>query len=193
MARQAFELTAKRDLTSSKILDLCAGCGIVGLDFLFHRHKAGLTQPLSTDFVEVQEVYKTHFNQNTNEFKKIIGTQPYLQLINTNYENLQQPEYKDRYDLVLCNPPYFRLGQGALSPSEFKNRCRFFIDSDFKQLLASLEACTALGAEVYILLNSLSEHGIDLETEIRQFAPRFKSEKIGLIRSTDFWLLKKLL
>ncbi|MBY0451861.1 MAG: methyltransferase, partial [Bdellovibrionaceae bacterium] len=65
LAREAFTLTRGQNLANTKVLDLCAGSGIVGLDFLFHRAQAGLSLPSLTDFLEVQEIYRPHFEANT--------------------------------------------------------------------------------------------------------------------------------
>lgn len=193
LSRQVFDLTHSLDLTNIKVLDLCSGCGIVGLDFLFHRQKAGLSLPAKTDFVEVQDIYREHFEKNVFEFKTTAQPQAHLKLqfVNQSYDWLQNAECKNAYDLVICNPPYFRPHQGKLSNSEFKNRCRFFIDSDFENLIKALDNCCAPQAQVFILLNSLDDHGIDVETEIRQMTGNFKLKKLGLIRSTDFWRLEK--
>lgn len=191
LAREVFKLTRGQNLENAKVLDLCAGSGIVGLDFLFHRAEAGLTLPALTDFLEVQQIYLTHFELNTAAFKSASHTEARLQFIKANYEILQNSEYTDTYNLILCNPPYFRPDQGKLSDSEFKNRCRFFLDSDFENLVKSLENCAAPEAQIYILLNSLEDHGINIENEIQRISQKLTLKKIGLIRSTDFWLLQK--
>ncbi len=193
LARQVFELTQNKNLESFKVLDLCAGCGVVGLDFLFHRLKNKLTLPTETDFIEVQNVYQNHFNRNIFLLNSHFNQNLNLNFLSFNYVKLQSAMYFNRYDLVICNPPYFRLGHGVLSKSEFKNRCRFFIDSNFENLLKSINNCTKKDAEVYILLNSLDEHGIDVKSELNRVLINFEIRKLGLIRNTDFWLLKKFL
>lgn len=191
LAREVFELTRDLNFEKSQVLDLCSGSGIVGLDFLFHRAKASLTLPAQTDFLEVQDVYRSHFTTNTAALKAATHSEPVLKYIAANYEVLQTAEYQSRYHLILCNPPYFRPDQGKLSDSEFKNRCRFFLDSDFANLIKSLENCTAPGAQVYILLNSLEDHGLNIESEMRHLAQGLTLKKLGLVRSTDFWRLQK--
>jgi len=132
LARKVFEEIRNENITQYEVLDLCAGCGIVGLDFLFHCNKELNLFPKRCDFVEVQEVYEDYFKKNASNISKNI-----CHFLNMNYSKLTQENRK--YDLILCNPPYFNLGQGALSPSTFKNRCRFFIDSDFNTLLTTIK------------------------------------------------------
>lgn len=53
LAREIFEQLSALDLAGKRGLDVCAGCGIVGLDFLFHRRAAGQSVPEIFDFLEV--------------------------------------------------------------------------------------------------------------------------------------------
>lgn len=165
LARKAFETLDPAIIGTLKGLDLCAGCGIIGLDFIFHCQKELQKSPLSFDFLEVQERYREHFNTNA---KKIQTTQTTLQFLNFNYAALLSENYHSHYDLILCNPPYFRPGQGKLSPSEFKNRCRFFIDSDFKTLLRAIAHSLSPRGQAFLLLRSLDDHGFDALAEARE-------------------------
>lgn len=171
----------KNQIRRWKVMDLCAGCGVIGFELNFH-----LPQIQHIDFVEVQEIYKTHFEANRTKVK----TEGEFQFLNLNYEDLlQKPEFSQKYQLVLCNPPYFKIEQGKLSPSEFKNRCRFFIDSTFEKLIDSIEYSLAPDGEAYLLLRTLEEHGFDLLTELRaRIKGRLKCENLTMVRGT--FLLK---
>jgi len=175
LARRAFELLREDDLSSFRVLDLCAGCGVIGLDFLFHLSAAGRPMPKSCDFLEVQDVYADFFAENA---RFVSGTE--LRFLNFNYAELAA----DRYDLILCNPPFFREGQGALSPSTFKNRCRFFLDSDFRTLLESIDR--SLAGRAFILLRDLREHGVDVAAEARQVLGD-RLQHVGEIRGTGLF------
>lgn len=158
LARTVFEQVAHRVRPDLTMLDLCAGCGIVGMDFLFHcRWELNVT-PSRCDFVEVQQEYAEHFLENV---KCLNETSCALNFIAENYSSLIQDQFKGKYDLILCNPPYFRLGQGKLSPSIFKNRCRFFMDSDFATLLTVIVHLLKPGGEAYVLLRGLDDHGLN--------------------------------
>lgn len=200
------ELTAEQ-LKSWRVLDLCAGCGVLGFELNFH-----LPEIRHIDFVEVQEIYQSHFEHN----KKLAlekstrvarpglrlvkadinqaavaspGSAPEFQFRMMNYERLLSPEEKQKYHLILCNPPYFMPEQGKLSPSDFKNRCRFFLDSSFEKLIEAIDACLDATGEAYLLLRDLEDHGVDLLPEIKRFARgRLKIENLTMIRGT--FLLK---
>lgn len=133
-------------------LDLCAGCGVIGMELHFHYPHIK-----KFDFIEVQNLYQPYFSQNIAQVK---NSETSFHFLNLNYsELLSYDEYKNKYDLIVSNPPYFFIGEGILSPNEFKNRCRFFIDSDFNTLIKSIIHALKTNAHAYILVRSGNHHG----------------------------------
>lgn len=188
LARHVFEWMAGQDISSWRGLDLCSGCGVIGLDFVFHTRKERSSEPRSFDFMEVQEVYQSHFQKNV----AMLGAgHCEMNFLNLNYQALLQEEFKNKYDLILCNPPYFRAGQGKMSPSEFKNRCRFFLDADFESLVLGIENALAPGGEAYLLLRDLGDHGWNPFEEMRTLLKCSLVEKKTAIRGTDVVIIKK--
>lgn len=159
------------------------------MDFLFHRRAAGQSVPEVFDFLEVQEVYSEHFAVNRSRLGPI-GT--HLNFLRRNYDTLAGVEYADAFDLIVCNPPYFSPGQGKLSPSEFKNRCRFFIDSNLQNLLTGVLNSLKPGGACFMTLRQLSEHGFDILAEVRSFSEnKLQVEDVGQIRGTHLLKLTK--
>ena len=200
LARKVFELVKASNLNYTATLDLCSGSGIVGLDFIFHLHKEGLNLPLIMDFIEVQNVYHTFFTRNVETLNQILNLnanfnqQTHCQFINKNYQDLiTNPLFQNKYDLIICNPPYFSIGHGAMSPSQFKNRCRFYMDSTFKNLIMALGTCLSPGGRAYVLIKSLHDHGIEMNAELSSLgqANALQIKKICLIRKTDLYEIKK--
>ncbi len=134
--------------------------------------------PKNFDFIEVQNVYEKYFEANTIAFGSGL---PQVNFLNRNYEKTEAR----KYDLILCNPPYFRPDQGSLSPSEFKNRCRFFIDSDFKSLLEAIGNSLAHKGSAYVLLKDLRAHGTDTTREASEILKSFSVEVVDDIRGTS--------
>lgn len=184
LARRVFELLQPSDLEGLRGLDLCSGCGIIGLDFLFHCQKEWQKTPHSFDFLEVQNVYLPHFLENKSRLGEVSCE---LQFINANYEILSDLNAAQKYDLILCNPPYFFADKGSLSPSEFKNRCRFFIDSGFQELLFAIANTLSARGQAFLLLRDLSEHGWNSLKECEKILQgKLHVERLGDIRGTHF-------
>lgn len=155
---------------SLKVLDLCAGCGVVGLELNFH-----LRALKKIDFLEVQDIYLSHFEKNSLQAK---SDDSHFRFLNMNYADLMKEGFKGLYDVIVSNPPYFFLGEGLLSPNEFKNRCRFFIDSDFKSLINATLFALKPGGRAYLLVRPGSHHGRNLFDEIKDLSLGFASVQI---------------
>lgn len=184
LAREVFErIKTRKNLTA---LDVCAGCGIVGLDLLFHLNKDGAGEAIARfDFLEVQDTYREHFQKNVE--RSGLGPSQ-TQFLLGNYMDLKTPYY----DVIVSNPPYFRRGQGKLSPSEFKNRCRFFIDADFESLLLSFARALKPDGEAYFLLRDLEDHGFEAQKEAAAILNDYgQLSRLGDIRGTGFMLFKR--
>ncbi len=169
LAREVFERERLRANEALEILDLCSGCGIVGLDLLFHLRKESGLEPCRCDFMDVQEDYRRHFEENVRRFGK---TRTSIDLFEANFREA----HARRYDLIVCNPPYFRKGSGKLSPDEFKNRCRFFLDASPDELWSSIRNLLKPSGTAYVLARDFSE-----ETRV----PGLRLTLAGEIRGTD--------
>jgi tRNA1Val (adenine37-N6)-methyltransferase len=174
------------DLEDWKILDLCAGCGIIGLELSLHQPKIK-----SIDFLEIQNLYRDYFNQNVRMIKQVDQHEQF-RFLNINYSALLDSQWENSFDLILSNPPYFFKGEGLLSPNEFKNRCRFFLDSDFQTLIEACLHSLKPGRCAYLLIRKGNAHGRNPEEEIKQLlADRAHGEVIDSIRGTDVFEIRK--
>lgn len=82
-------------------------------------------------------------------------------------------------------------GQGKMSPSEFKNRCRFFLDSDLKNLIHGIENSLAKNGKAYLLLRDLSDHGFDQMAEAKKYlSPNRSITEFSVIRGTPVVLIQ---
>ncbi|MFA6237813.1 MAG: methyltransferase [Bacteriovorax sp.] len=172
-----------------RVLDLCAGCGIIGLELSLHSNLK-----FKMDFLEVQEVYKPFFQKNLEMIYPEETNAGNFRFLNLNYTELLSSSFENHYDLIVCNPPYFFKGEGLLSPNDFKNRCRFFLDSDFKTLVEATLHALIPGGGAYLLVRTGTHHGRSPLEEMNMWLGNSGEAKIiDQVRSTDIVEIRKKL
>lgn len=181
----AYQMQAQKDLESLRVLDLCAGCGVIGFELAWH-----LKTLRQIDFIEVQDIYTDYFHQNI-----AIVNRPELQSRwhLTNYDALLKDSWKNQFDLIISNPPYFQAGHGTLSPSTFKNRCRFYLDSSFSNFILAMVNSLAEGGVAYFLLRPAQQRRRDLFSETQKLIldAAVSAAKVASIRGNNVILLRK--
>lgn len=169
-------------LSKLRFLDLCSGCGVIGLEIYYY-----LRSIQQMDFVEIQNVYLEYFEKNLGLF----DPRPNFKFVNENYQDFGG-RVKGQYDVIVCNPPYFFAGEGVLSPSDFKNRCRFYLDASFRELIESITQLLSPGGEAYILINKGEAYGKNRVEEAKSFlTPDFELTVLEKIRITDLVKIKR--
>jgi tRNA1(Val) A37 N6-methylase TrmN6 len=162
-----------------RVLDLCCGCGVLG----FELHYWIAEKIESAVFADVQKKYESYFETN----RKITGTadKPF-QFCCINYCDIPQlSEFSERFNLILCNPPYFRRENGSVGISDFRNRCHFLLDGSFSELCSAIFHCLAPRGQAYVLLKDLSVQGIDQLKELQKSAgEKFECTEICRVRGT---------
>ncbi len=117
-----------------KALDLCAGCGVIGIEIMNARKN------ISFDFCELQKEFKPHLEKN-------------LTSINFNGKILIS-DYQDlvgKYDLIVCNPPYFDPNKSRMSSDRNKRLCRSFIQGSLESLILKMNLLLASHGRGYFL------------------------------------------
>ncbi len=135
-----------------RALDVCAGCGIIGFEIGHY-----LPDLLHVDFMEIQEEFRPSFLENLALTERGSGRE--FRFLNESFLELSTDRYAAAYDLIVGNPPYFMRGEGLLSPSQMRNRCRFFLDGDLVSLVSGVVNALKPQGVGYLLMKSGSEHG----------------------------------
>lgn len=109
------------------ILDLGAGSGVIGIELSRKLDTKSLTM------LEVQQDYEKHLYTNIARFSPLgLSTQVLIQ------------SFKDfhpttRFDLIVCNPPYYLPGRGELSADPKRALARSFIQDTWEILLGKVD------------------------------------------------------
>lgn len=164
--------------TGFRTLDVGAGCGVLGLEL-----NALMPAIETIDFIEVQEDFRPYFEAN----HRMAGADKKFQFIHANYTSLLESKGEE-YDLVISNPPYFFEDEGTPSHNNLKNRCRFFLDATFEELIQTVAHVLKPSGVAYILLKSGQRHGRNTVDVTKQLLPDWTSEIVAEIRGT--WVLK---
>lgn len=121
----------KQKHAAQSILDIGAGCGVIAIEYLLKKK----SEVLELTFIEEQNQFLEHIHKNMNTF---LPKQKYK----IENSKLDYNRSEKKYDLVLSNPPYFREGEGRVSQSKEKQKCRTFQDENliewFKKSLSYL-------------------------------------------------------
>lgn len=177
-----------KDLEQIKALDICAGCGVLGFEVLFHRPELSWI-----DFIEIQNEYEKHFQTNKKLISSVIASaNRHLELHLQNYESACSIEWREKYDLIVCNPPYFHLDQGRVPPNTVRRRSRFFSDSDFPSLIKTMSYTLKKNGRAYLLLRPLEDHGKSpLALLERVWSEHGAVQRLADIRGTNLIVLTK--
>lgn len=183
LARRVFEFLQKHSMTPISILDLCAGCGVIGLDLLFHLRANQCLVPSFFDFIDVQASYAVHFEEN---LRRLGSIQTQCRFINRNYSDQSAGEPEVKYDLIVCNPPYFSKDQGKWPASDLKLRSRFFVDSDLPNLIQFLFQKLAPAGSAFVLIRNHLDHGKNQSDRLETLCNgKLKVVWMDAIRGTD--------
>lgn len=122
------------------VLDLCAGCGVVGLEFSKSVNIDYL------DFIELQSSFTPFIEQNIQTFaSRSMKTMIY----NTSFSRFEKI---NGYDLILSNPPYFNVNTSRSSENKERDICRRFIVDDYESFFNFVKRMLNVGGKAYFLL-----------------------------------------
>jgi hypothetical protein len=157
-----------------RVLDVCAGCGVVGLELAHY-----VSAMRQVDFLEVQPEFASAFQENLRRTDRSPSEFRWLEM---NYGVLSEQRFSESYDLIVGNPPYFTPGEGQMAPGgqtresesrTMQNRCRFFLDGDLRILITGVANALRPGGRAYLLVKSGTLHGRDALRDVRLWTAQY--------------------
>ena len=113
-------------ISGDKILDLGAGCGVIGIELAIHLKPALLTSlELQKDFLPFIQTNSEYFIPSINHS---IASESFA---------AWNPDTE--YDLIVCNPPYYLPDSGQPSSDMRRGMARTFLIDGWPSLLACIE------------------------------------------------------
>ena len=166
LAKQAVERIAfKFNGKKIKAIDLCAGCGVIGLEVLQKSYEYNMATIIDMDFCELQSDFINYFEKNMSILDDSL--QSNIRYINKSINYLRGKEYVGAYDLIFCNPPYYLPGKKRLSQNKNKNYCKFFIEDSFSILVDVILGLLRSDGEALIILPNSIDTDFDLLDYVR--------------------------
>lgn len=112
---------------SDNVLDLCAGCGVVG----FYAYSVNPFNKIYFNDIQSSmcELISKNIMVNNMQDKAIV--------LCKDLNELSLKDFDKPLDVVLCNPPYFKLN-GKLKEDKTKAICRHEITTNLKQIVSKV-------------------------------------------------------
>ena len=128
--------------TASQLLDLGAGCGVIGIEL------ANIIRPDKLDLLEAQIDFFPHIQEN---IKTQLKHQIPVEVVNESFGKWS-PEKK--YDLITCNPPYFLPGRGEPYKDSRRELARSFVLDNWNIFFQTIDkAMTETGQAFLVVKN----------------------------------------
>ena len=132
----------KQNLRPQSILDLGAGSGIIGIEL------SRELKPRTLTLVELQTEFKDHLEINLREFLKAeVEAEIYIQSF-AHFQGMH------KFDLIVCNPPYYLPGAGQLPVNPNRARARSFVEDSWEILIKCIKQSLSPKGEGYIVVKN---------------------------------------
>ena len=127
---------------AESILDLGAGSGIIGMEL------AREFKPKQLTLVEVQREYEEHLQKNAHAY---VPSETKTKIV---IESFAEFSTTEKFDLIVCNPPYYLPGRGEVSPDPKRAIARSFILDGWDVLLKKVSKVMTAQGKCFIVLKS---------------------------------------
>ncbi len=133
-----FAVVKKGDI----VADFCAGSGVVGFNLLALNGSF----IKSINFFEMQTPLFNLCQKSIEEN----GLSENCIAINTRLQDIDK-SYNEKFSLIVCNPPYMKVGHGENNQNEQKALCKSELSLSLKELCTSFSRCLKFGGRVCLV------------------------------------------
>lgn len=123
-----------------RILDLGAGCGVIGIEL------ALVLSPNELTLLEVQPEFLPYLEENC---KKILPKTISHSIIVNSFHELSTTK---KFDLIVCNPPYYLPGKGELAKNKNRAIARSFLIDSWPLLLNKMSELLDTNGKIFLIL-----------------------------------------
>ena len=120
----------------TKVLDLFAGCGVVGIEFM---QNSPSTKEIY--FLEKEPEYFNFLEENCHKLNRS------FHILKGDFEAFDFNEF----DLIISNPPFYSLDEGRIPKCKQKRNCHFMSAQKLAKLMEKFSLAVNHSCEVYFL------------------------------------------
>lgn len=143
----------EKQIRANSVLDLGAGCGIIGIELSrsLHPEKLVLVE-LQSAFLPHLELNRSHFLPATTNCEMFI-------------EAFSRFQPKETFELIVCNPPYYLPGKGQLPENPNRSLARSFSQDGWPVLLNLIRCSLAPSGVAFVVIKNQGELVKEIQRE----------------------------
>lgn len=127
--------------SARRILDIGAGCGVIGIELAKYFPSASLT------LLEAQASFLPFLKTNCELF--LSGRSASIQ-----HSSIGQWKTTEVYDLIVCNPPYYLVGHGRTGQDERRTIARTFVLEGWETLLRRISQLLSQDGLAFLVIKN---------------------------------------
>jgi tRNA1Val (adenine37-N6)-methyltransferase len=137
------------------ILDVGAGCGVIGIELSKYY------RPKRLHLLELQAEYEFYLKENIKMLDSEIDAQVFI-------SNFSCWSRTTKYDLIVCNPPYYLPGRGQLSKDSKRTFARTFLVDGWRELIPFILQSLTENGKSYVVFKNQKEILKEVEDNLKK-------------------------